>query len=402
MSHLVQAPPATLVVAEPDRRFYAFALDRLIAAVVYAGAALTAWAVFFRHGQTLAGIGVIAVGVLVVWFVGSMLTGVGGATPGKSATGLKVVSATTGRPIGLGKALLRQAFLGVVTVPTLGIGTAALAWMAAMDGTGNRRAWHDRIADSVVVDVRPLPPATTEADVPAQRRIVNLTAMRLMPAPPEPEPVVPARRESTFTGSRPVQVPQLPEPAVLSLSEQPTQLGGAAPAPTPPAPAPIPAPAAPVRQAPASPAPVPQAPLPPAQAVSPEPPAARGTEQHGLGPPLGPAVPQTRWRVTFDTGESFVVEGLALVGRGPEPRPGEQVSHRVALGSTDMSLSKTHAQFQVVPDGTLVVMDRGSTNGTTLVRQGAARPLGARRPTTLVHGDRVRFGDREMTVVREA
>ena len=35
-----------------------------------------------------------------------------------------------------------------------------------------------------------------------------------------------------------------------------------------------------------------------------------------------------------------------------------------------MSLSKTHAQFQVVPDGALVVMDRGSTNGSILVRGG--------------------------------
>lgn len=109
-----------------------------------------------------------------------------------------------------------------------------------------------------------------------------------------------------------------------------------------------------------------------------------------------------RWRVAFDTGETFVVEGLALVGRRPEPRPGEPVEHLVPLRSTDMSLSKTHAQFQVVPDGTLVVMDRGSTNGSVLVRQGVAKPLSPGRPSTLVEGDTVRFGDREMTVRREA
>jgi pSer/pThr/pTyr-binding forkhead associated (FHA) protein len=91
---------------------------------------------------------------------------------------------------------------------------------------------------------------------------------------------------------------------------------------------------------------------------------------------------------------------LALVGRRPEARPGEQVHHLVALRSDDMSLSKTHAQFQVVADGVLVVMDRGSTNGSLLIRQGVARELPAGRPTTLLDGDRVRFGDREMTVVR--
>ena len=92
--------------------------------------------------------------------------------------------------------------------------------------------------------------------------------------------------------------------------------------------------------------------------------------------------------------ESFVVEGLALVGRRPEPRPGEQVRHLVPLPSTDMSLSKTHAQFQIAADGALVVMDRGSTNGSFLVRQGVPRGLPAGRPATLVPGDHVRFGDR--------
>ncbi|MBJ7358244.1 MAG: FHA domain-containing protein [Nocardioides sp.] len=108
----------------------------------------------------------------------------------------------------------------------------------------------------------------------------------------------------------------------------------------------------------------------------------------------------SHWRVTFDTGEELEVQGLVLVGRRPEPRPGEPVGTLLALTSSDMSLSKTHAQFQVVPDGALVVMDRGSTNGSVLVRGGLYKPLEGGRPATLKHGDRVRFGDREMTVAR--
>ena len=73
----------------------------------------------------------------------------------------------------------------------------------------------------------------------------------------------------------------------------------------------------------------------------------------------------------------------------------------LALTSTDMSLSKTHAQFQVVPDGALVVMDRGSTNGSVLVRGGLYKKLEGGKPATLKHGDRVRFGDREMTVAKQ-
>ena len=65
-----------------------------------------------------------------------------------------------------------------------------------------------------------------------------------------------------------------------------------------------------------------------------------------------------------------------------------------------MSLSKTHAQFQVVPDGALVVMDRGSTNGSILIRAGVTKRLVGGKPATLRDGDKVRFGDREMTIAR--
>ena len=96
-----------------------------------------------------------------------------------------------------------------------------------------------------------------------------------------------------------------------------------------------------------------------------------------------------------------MVAGLTLVGRRPEARPGEPVHRLLRIGSQDLSVSKTHAQFQVVPDGALVVMDRGSTNGSVLLRGGVPRSLDAGAPATLRDGDRVRFGDREMRVARE-
>jgi pSer/pThr/pTyr-binding forkhead associated (FHA) protein len=106
--------------------------------------------------------------------------------------------------------------------------------------------------------------------------------------------------------------------------------------------------------------------------------------------------------VTFDDGHSFVVEGLVLVGRRPEARQGEPVWHRVPLTSADMSVSKTHAQLAPAPDGALVVVDRGSTNGSTLTRQGVARRLSPGKPATLLDGDTVAFGDRSLVVRREA
>jgi uncharacterized RDD family membrane protein YckC len=297
-------------VADPDRRFYAWALDRLISLVVYAAAGAAAYVALIRPGHVLAGVLAILGAAVVVWLVGVLMTGLAGVTPGKSLCGLKVVGLRSGAPAGLGPAFLRQLVVGLGGYPTLGIGDATLAWIATLDRSGLRRSWHDLVAGTIVVDVRRRPEAPV-VEEPAPRRVVNLTALRLMPAEPEPASI-----------GTPVATP--------------------------------------------------------------------------VAPPAPP-----RWRVSFDTGESFVVEGLALVGRGPEPRPDERVAHVVALHSGDMSLSKTHAQFSVVPDGSLVVMDRGSTNGSTLLRGGVAKPLAARQPATLLPGDRVRFGDREMSVARE-
>jgi hypothetical protein len=271
-------------------------------------------------------------------------------------------------------AVLRTLVLGVAALPTFGLGVATLAWTAVMDAGGRRRGAHDRLTGSVVVDVRPLPALEVEADE-RPRQIVNLTAMRLMPTPPD-EPV------------------EAPAPAPV-----------AAPAPTPvPLPAPTPDPVAPTPGRHAAPptAPPPQGPPvgrpvpgypPPAASSAPGQPVATQRRNDGVA--------RATWQVSFDTGETFVVEGLALVGRRPEPRGDEPVRHIVPLRSTDMSLSKTHAQFQVVPDGALVVMDRGSTNGSVVIRKGVSKPLTAGRPTTLIDGDTVRFGDRSMQVSRQ-
>jgi hypothetical protein len=287
--------------------------------------------------------------------------GSSGVTPGKALLGLRAVHHVTGTPIGVGRALLRGLVLGVATLPTFGIGLATLAWTAVMDPTRQRRGWHDKVARSVVVDVRPEPAQVVAAD-PGPRHVVNLTAMRLVPAPPAPA-------SSPPRAPRPVAPLSVPAPVP-------------APAPTPPS---VPAPP----------------PVPPPPTRVPEPTAT--VRRDPLVTPTGPSTgaPSGWWALTFDTGERVVVVGPVLVGRRPEARPGEVVRHLVALPSPDMSLSKTHLQVTMAPDGALVVVDRGSTNGSVLLRQGIARPLTGGRPATLLEGDVVRFGDRSMEVSRD-
>jgi uncharacterized RDD family membrane protein YckC len=343
------------LVAGRDRRFYAFVMDRILAWSIFAGEAYIAYNALIEPGHLWSGVAAIAGTVLLVGLIASMLVGLYGLTPGKALVGLRVLSAEDARPIGLPRAILRTFLLGVAGLPTLGFGAAALAWTAMVDPSGWRRGWHDLRAGSVVVDVR-RQPVVEEPEEEAPRQVVNLTAMRLVPPSPTPPRRVPTR------GKRPPSPPREPDPPPATVT--PRQglgwpLVGEAPAVEPVAAAPSRGP--------------------------------RPTE-----PPQRPA----RWQVTFDTGEQFQVRGLTIVGRRPEARPGEPVKRVVTLPSDDMSLSKTHAQFQVVPDGALVVMDRGSTNGSLLVRAGVTKRLSGGKPATLRDGDRVRFGDREMSVAR--
>jgi uncharacterized RDD family membrane protein YckC len=338
------SPERSLRVAGTDRRFHAFAVDRLIAWVIDLAVAVVAQHYLFGRGHALVGVLVVVATVLLVGGVFALLLGITGSTPGKAFCGLRVIDTRTGRPIGVGPALLRALVVAGATVP-FGFGLAALAWTALADPERLGRGWHDRLVSSLVVDLRPLP-VVEEAEDAAPRTVVNLTAMRL----------VPARR-----------TPTAPDPARVP-------------------------PRAPSRGHRAGPAPDDDS----GRTTVRDPGLAAASGSTSASPPAAPSA----WGLVFDTGERVRVETIVLIGRRPEPREGEQGARLVGLPSTDMSVSKTHAQVVLAPDGTLVVTDRGSTNGSVLRRQGVAKRLTAGRPATLLDGDVVNLGDRTMTVVR--
>jgi len=304
-------------VAEIDRRFYAFAVDMLIAWGIDVAAAVVVARTLLRRDHVLVGVVAILATILVVGLLFALLQGSIGRTPGKSLTGLRLVDTGTERPIGARRAVLRALVLGLATVP-FGFGLAALAWTAVVDRSGLRRGWHDRLVSSIVIDARREPVLVPTSDQ-RPRHVVNLTAMRLAP---------PHRLVGTI------------EP--------------------PPTPAP----------------------------------------RHAAPRARVPAGAPAAWAVNFDTGERIHVDTPLLVGRSPDPRLGEQGARLVSLASADLSLSKTHIEVVVAADRSLVVTDRGSTNGSILVRQGTPRHLAPGRPTTLLEGDLVLLGDRRMIVGR--
>ena len=167
-------------------------IDRLIGWGLIAGAAWAAYHFFFADDRLWAGIAVIVGATLLVGLMFAIALGASGATPGKAAMRLRAVHFGTGTPIGVGRALLRGCILGLATLPTCGIGLATLAWTAVMDPSRRRRGWHDQVARSIVVDVRPEPEEVVEADR-GPRHVVNLTAMRLVPAVQQAPPATPRR-----------------------------------------------------------------------------------------------------------------------------------------------------------------------------------------------------------------
>lgn len=408
-----EVPGTDQAIADPGRRFYAFLVDRLLAWGLIALAALVGWQVWFRNDVVGPGVALILAVAALVLLGTAAMTGLAGASPGKYLTGLRVV-APAGGPIGLGRALLRGLILAVTTLPTFGLGVATLAWTAVTDPGHRRRGWHDRVCDSLVVDVRHRP-AAPAGEPEARPGIVNLTALRLQPAAETPPPAPMPRPE-------PAAPPAPPGPVAADGGQVLGARTPAAPTPTDsdqqaagPASAEAPRPAAGM--------PSPETAPPRAEEPYPEGPHPRGpeTEQprpdrpQPSEPPVGvrPAGARTvdrdqrdtltryTWRLEADTGESLRIAGLALIGRDPEARPGEHVQHLLPLTSSDMSLSKTHAQVHLAAEGALVIMDRGSTNGSVLIRQGISRALPADRPATLLDGDRLRLGDRDLRVVRE-
>ena len=157
-----------VVPGDPDRRFCAFATDRLLGV---GGAVLAGVAV----GQLVAGIAVLVAVELVL----ALVVGATGTSPGKAAYGLRLVHTGALTPVGARRALLRTSALGLAALPA-GLGLPVLALTALGDRTGLRRGWHDLLVSSIVVSTRPS--AAHEAVEPAPLPgLVNVTSRLLVP-----------------------------------------------------------------------------------------------------------------------------------------------------------------------------------------------------------------------------
>nr|WP_284291953.1 RDD family protein [Luteimicrobium album] len=220
----------------------------------------------------LAVFGIFLVGGLVIVTV----EGVTGRTLGKLALGLRTQDVVTGKPIGVGRGIVRGLVFGVSSL-ACGIGLFVMLLSPLFDKSPRRQGWFDKAARAVVVPVK----------APAPRA-------SFVPGGPLP-------------GQAPVPGP--------TATAGPAAAAYPGPAAYPGAPG---APAAPVAPVPGSAAPAPTPPLPPPRTRSPgagpRPPRRRWPRQ----------APRRRWRRTVSSRACPVHRSATL--RRPRRRPGQRAS----------------------------------------------------------------------------
>lgn len=382
--------PPGVRVGPLGRRFVAYVVDSLIPAV--AGVLIGVAQRGEGRGAALALV-VVALILGIVWaLVCWQQLAVRAATPGMRLMRLQLVGFLDGRPVMWGRAFLRWLVFAVLSATGLGL----LLLIVSVLVSPRRQGWHDRAAGAVVIVERPLPP----------RRIKV--------------------REARAPAPRPRSVPAAQSP---QQSQQPPQQQPVAPQEVP-------------RQ------PVPQQELPPQQVPVPVPTAVAGDP--AVGPELAPmagdpelvqaggyagqvaghargasgvaaaepdaplatvAVPTTSnggphrtilegWVAELDDGREIAVHGLVLLGRNPQPAEGEADAELVKLPDESRTVSKTHLALGV-DDAGLFVVDRGSTNGSTITAPGRpAVPAGAFHAVSVSEGSVVSIGDHWVRIRR--
>lgn len=295
--------------------------------------------------------------VIVFTVVQLILHGSRGVTIGKKALGIRSVNvATFGRPRWW--IVLRALVLSVAFTVIPYLGAVPFLISPLWDPERRGRGWLDRIGRNWFIDVRRgLDPFDTKALRHARRALTPATVVE-GPALPslatgaawgEPSFVPAARSSSGVVSHAPV--------ADAGPAWEPPPIGVA---PSEPRPAPV------------------------------TPPVSQGA--------TGSSPRRTAAEFVFASGLILEVRGTGLLGRNPEPVPGEVVEHLYRIDDPARQLSKTHLAFGIDESG-VWIEDRGSSNGTFVtIESGAVLTLEPRKRTRITPGHVVEIGDTTFTV----
>jgi uncharacterized RDD family membrane protein YckC len=363
--------PPGVVVGPLGRRLVAHLIDGVVPGVLIGVVSSTGQAGL--QPADVVALVLLAVWALVVWWMFATRA----AGPGMRLMKLQLVGFSDGRPIGWGRFLLRALVLGLLSATVLGL----LLMLFFLLRHPRYQGWHDLAAGSVVIKERLLAPRSGRPAAIASR------------PPTSADRPAPSAGPSGATGSTAAAgSPDRPRPLTPPEGSSGVDpVAGALPgAALPMAPS-----GAEVGMAPVAPGAVAAGRVPtstdPGERTEPMTPPSRRR-------PGRPAAPTQRWTVILDDGREVPVNGLVLLGRNPQPRPGEETAQLVKLADQTRTVSKSHLALDVRDDG-LVVLDRGSTNGSTVTTpDGVTTPCQPEQPVQVSEGSVVSMGDHWLTV----
>jgi len=392
----------------------------------------------------LVGLGslIMAAWIVLVWSMFATRA----AGPGMRLMRLQLVGLKDGRPIGWGRFFVRTVVLFALTITVLPL----IAMIVMLLRQPRRQGWHDLAANAVVIKARPLAPTgprpvtqsrSTSLARPATVKEPSLvsrqTASPAYASNGHTHPSLQSRgpqgyanehyREDEPSDRRPSDRPRVgtgggtggqersaspsgaarpgPRPELSGSSRLPSSRGSDT---TPTAgtrlPAPLPSSVPTVR--PGAVAGLPELggepePVTMRQERIGEGQAAPTHEDETVGPGAEDSRPlNVGWAAALDDGREIDVTGLVLLGRNPQPRPGEEDAEMIKVADDTRTVSKTHLALGVDANG-MYVMDRGSTNGSTVTNtHGVSKTCPAGDIVPVTPGSIISFGDHWLEIRR--
>jgi hypothetical protein len=128
--------------------------------------------------------------------------------------------------------------------------------------------------------------------------------------------------------------------------------------------------------------------------------AAGGFSDQSAAAPGSPYVQD--WSILLDDGRRIPLDGLVLLGRNPQPKAGEEDAQLIKIADETRTVSKSHLAVGVDAGGVYVV-DRGSTNGSTVsTTNGMSSRCRAGEMVRVGDGAIVSIGDHWIEITRGA
>jgi uncharacterized RDD family membrane protein YckC len=377
--------PPGVEVGPLGKRFVAFLINISVPAVVSFAVILLLPKTTGTLRATLAVAGaVIMIGWLVViWYSLAARA----ASPGLRAMKLQLVGFLDGRPIGSARVFLRAVVFWALCITGIGL----LIMLIMMLRHPRKQGWHDLAATSVIIKERLLAPpvqpsrAATSAQQGPPAQVGSI-------AQPQPSDVPAAAGPSYAPGQGyepaggpvpPGMAPAssgAPYAAVVPPGGSAAPYGGNAYA-APPQGAPYGAPpygSSPTSQGSGGDMYSPGQPAGPMSPVSHGSPAGASAAyedfpEFASSPAdfadqtdVGSGSPYVQdWSILLDDGRRIAVQGLVLLGRNPQPKVGEEDAQLIKIADETRTVSKSHLAVGVDAGG-IYIVDRGSTNGSTV------------------------------------